>query len=103
MTVTKLVTCCYCGTRAALVLRGDSRHELTCSQCGAPLHRLKMLRTPSDRGTAPTVAPTRPGHRSAPQKNRSRPSKPSRKHRKRKGLLRKVLEEVWDEIEDIFD
>ena len=44
MTAEKIVTCCYCGTRAALVLRGRDRHELTCSACGAPLHDLKMLR-----------------------------------------------------------
>ena len=33
---TKVATCCYCGTKAALVLRGEKRHELTCSSCGAP-------------------------------------------------------------------
>jgi len=43
----KIVTCCYCGTRAALVLTGKTRHELACSSCGAPLHDLKML--PKDR------------------------------------------------------
>ena len=34
---TKIATCCYCGTRAALVLTGKHRHELSCSGCGAPL------------------------------------------------------------------
>lgn len=32
---TKVATCCYCGTKAALVLRGEKRHELTCSSRGA--------------------------------------------------------------------
>ena len=40
----KIATCCYCGTRAALVLTGRDRHELACSSCGAPLHDLKMLK-----------------------------------------------------------
>ena len=39
----KIATCCYCGTRAALVLRGDSRHELSCAACGAPLHEMKAM------------------------------------------------------------
>ncbi len=37
---TKVATCCYCGTRAALVLRGKQRHELSCASCGAPLHNM---------------------------------------------------------------
>jgi hypothetical protein len=41
----KIATCCYCGSRAALFLGGEDRHELACSNCGAPLHELKMLRT----------------------------------------------------------
>ena len=36
----KIATCCYCGTRAALQLRGDVQHELACASCGAPLHNL---------------------------------------------------------------
>ena len=43
MAYEKIATCCYCGTRAALVLRGSKRHELACSSCGAPLHDLKRL------------------------------------------------------------
>ena len=43
----KIATCCYCGSRAALVLKGKVRHELACSNCGAPLHEMKMLRTES--------------------------------------------------------
>ncbi|MDJ0822410.1 MAG: hypothetical protein QNJ09_11465 [Paracoccaceae bacterium] len=41
---TKIATCCYCGARTALVLRGKERHELSCASCGAPLHDMKMLR-----------------------------------------------------------
>ena len=48
MAVTKVGTCCYCGTKAALVLRGKDRHELSCATCGAPLHALKVLPQQTD-------------------------------------------------------
>ena len=57
---TKIATCCYCGTRAALVL-DRARHELTCAQCGAPLHNLKML--PVEK---PVAEPTQPVRRKSP-------------------------------------
>ena len=97
MPAPKIATCCYCGTRAALVLRGKERHELSCANCGAPLHDLKMLRT------------DHPGRRSLvtplPSARESRPlPDPRRQARKpRKSLKRRVLEEAWDLIEDILD
>ena len=48
----KIATCCYCGTRAALVLTGEVRHELACASCGAPLHDIRLARTAA-RGTTP--------------------------------------------------
>lgn len=88
----KIATCCYCGTRAALVL-DKGRHELTCSSCGAPLRNLKRM--PSD--SAPT---RRPKARPAPPRQSP---KPARKQKKRKSLRKKLFEEVWDAIEDVFD
>lgn len=93
----KIATCCYCGTRAALVLRGQARHELSCGTCGAPLHDLKMLpkaqsaRAPEPRRRAAV------SHQSPPKV--SRPVK----QRRRKGLFRTLLEEAVDLVEDIFD
>ncbi|MGV6805225.1 MAG: hypothetical protein ACWA49_13575 [Ruegeria sp.] len=86
----KIATCCYCGTRAALVLKGRQRHELSCSSCGAPLHDLKML--PRKKFSDPQ--PRKPVQSRAPQK------KP---RRKKKGLFTRVLDEAWDVIEDVFD
>jgi len=43
MVAQKIATCCYCGTKAALILRGKDSHELSCGSCGAPLHDLKRL------------------------------------------------------------
>lgn len=95
MPATKIATCCYCGTRAALVLRGETRHELSCSACGAPLHNLKAI--PADRTPPPKPAPSRHAPRHpAPPARRPKP-------RKRKSLSRRILSEAFDLIEDIFD
>ncbi len=104
---TKIATCCYCGTRAALVLRGQVRHELACSACGAPLHELKMLRRDpvadparSPSGRPPPAARTNPGaapSRKSVKKARHKPRK------KRKGLIYKLMEEAWDAVEDLLD
>lgn len=124
---TKIATCCYCGTRAALVLTGD-RHELSCVGCGAPLHNLKRLRSdvvaaaaqaqpgagkphksrpllqPGLAAVAGTAAGGGQGNRPCARKSDSRKSD-SRKRKKpaRKGFARKFLEEAFDVIEDIFD
>lgn len=94
---TKIATCCYCGTRAALVLRGDTRHELSCSACGAPLHDLKMLR--ADRVGGPEAKAPRPPRPGKPV----RAAKPRKKKKMRKPLWSRVLGEAFDVIEDIFD
>jgi hypothetical protein len=99
----KIATCCYCGTRAALVLRGKDRQELSCSNCGAPLHDLKMLPKAVDRGTARAATSTRPKPKAVHPKQPHPKARKVKKRSKRKGIWRKIVEEVWDEIEDIFD
>ena len=97
---TKIATCCYCGTRAALVLKGQDRHELACSSCGAPLHEMKMLRQDSTgprelaAGGKKAVSSYRPGYKSSYKK---------KSKKRRKGFKDFLLDEVWDTIEDIFD
>ncbi|MEX0284596.1 MAG: hypothetical protein AB3N23_08290 [Paracoccaceae bacterium] len=90
---TKIATCCYCGTKAALVLKGRERHELSCSGCGAPLHDLKML--PS-RKTESHKIDRRSGCDTKPHK---------KKKKKKSGLKRfgSFLEDAFDVIEDILD
>ena len=92
----KIATCCYCGTRAALVLTGRERHELSCSSCGAPLHEMKMLKTEA-KAEKPRAKPsrTRPEHSYRPVKHKRK--------KKRKSRGRWMMEEAWDLIEDIFD
>ncbi len=97
----KIATCCYCGTRAALVLTGRDRHELACSSCGAPLHEMKMIPSrkakPAKRATAPAATPAHPASRRSRYDDRPRPKK------RKKSLKRKILSEAFDLIEDIFD
>ena len=93
---TKIATCCYCGTRAALVM-DRARHELACASCGAPLHDLKMLKS-----DAAARAPV--GHRQhGPAPQRRDPPRKSKKQKPRKSLARRFLEEAFDAIEDILD
>ncbi|MEM9708713.1 MAG: hypothetical protein AAF871_07940 [Pseudomonadota bacterium] len=91
----KIATCCYCGTRAALVLSGTDRHELSCSACGAPLHNLKQLHKEHVYDKA----------RAGPKKKRPEmdPRSPKRRKKKKKGFGAWMLEEAFDVIEDIFD
>ena len=98
---TKIATCNYCGTRAALVLTGAVRHELACSGCGAPLHDLKIMPAA---GTSTRKASKPP--RQDRYDRSDKPPKPSRKpakRKKRKSTARWLLGEAVDLIEDIFD
>ncbi|MFW2542102.1 hypothetical protein ACN2XU_05625 [Primorskyibacter sp. 2E107] len=104
---TKIATCTYCGTRAALIL-DQQRHELACSSCGAPLHDLKMLK----QGAAD------PARHEMPRKGKKGPARHDgksgtgwdrgsktryKKKKRKKSLGRSFLEEAFDLIEDIFD
>lgn len=96
----KIATCCYCGTRAALVLKGAGRRELSCASCGAPLHDLKHMARPK---SEKPLQKSRPIKQVAATKAKSPKKKPEKKYKKRKGLWAKVLDEAWDAIEDVFD
>ena len=92
---TKIATCCYCGTRAALVLKGKERHELACSACGAPLHDLKIM--PARKADKPEPKVSKPVKYQRP-KSQKKPKKS-----KRKSSFSHFLGEAWDVIDDIFD
>lgn len=65
---------------------------MSCSNCGAPLHDLKMLpkrKTSAAKHTRSTTAQSVP-----PQKKRKK---------KKKSMFSRVFDEAWDVIEDIFD
>jgi transcription initiation factor TFIIIB Brf1 subunit/transcription initiation factor TFIIB len=109
----KIATCSYCGTRAALIL-DQGRHELVCSACGAPLHDMKAMPKTQDapRKNRPAGAtPKRSGPRRrvkvdwAAERAHALGDERKRKTRRksRKSLAYRVLDELWDGIEDIFD
>ena len=93
MAAQKIATCCYCGARTALVLKGRVQHELACGTCGAPLHEMKGLKADRTR-ERPRVMPA----------SHDMPVKLKKyRRKKRKSLARKMLSEVWDVLEDIID
>lgn len=114
MAYEKIATCCYCGTRAALVLAGKKSHELACSSCGAPLHDLKRL--PSAKGKTKDKRAVQLEESAQPlsgflttlnneaQLRAMRKKKVKSKGKKRrKGAMSRLFEEAFDVIEDIFD
>ena len=110
----KIATCCYCGTRAVLVF-DEARHELACSACGAPLHDMKFMPQNTDKKLKKSVKPQAkkyvPSAAMSDDVVRSSGSKPawarnekkSRKRKNKKTFFKRVLGEIIDEIEDIFD
>lgn len=109
--VQTIATCCYCGSRAALVLDGTQRHELACASCGAPLRQLKNLKSDSGRGaTGPARGHTGPGAAGAPHfpKAQRKAEKMARKalkkqFKKRRTPARRAAKGIFDLLEDIFD
>jgi hypothetical protein len=90
----KLATCCHCGRRTVLTPTASGGHALACASCGAPLTTMKPLR--------PVEACAAAAHPPARTPTKMKPGKGKRRKR-RKPLWRKVAEEIWDEIEDVFD
>lgn len=103
MPPTKIATCSFCGTRAALVLSGQTQHELSCGSCGAPLHDLKMLPiSGSGKGKKSPHLPD-PSASSHDRAMAKSSDKKRKKKKKSKSFGRWALGEVWDVIEDIID
>lgn len=102
MPATKIATCCYCGTKAVLKLRGTTQHELTCATCGAPLRALKML--PKSRSADKAAAKPEPKieHRQQAKKS-EKPYKSRKSRRPKKRFGRKAVAGFWDLLEDVVD
>ena len=101
---TKIATCNFCGTRAALVLKGEGRHELTCQACGAPLHEMKAVHAPQPRAELPARRKRDGSDRPTDRRTLHGPPRRKKKKKKnRKGLARRFFEEAFDVIEDILD
>lgn len=114
---TKIATCCYCGTRAALVLTGQDRHELSCSACGAPLHDMKRLpmsnaasqrkkqKRENDRRSKEQIPTEISGisHQKVPKSFKAEHKLRPKRSRKRSSFFKKAIEEIGDVLEEIFD
>jgi hypothetical protein len=98
---TKIATCCYCGTRAALVLNGKDKHELACSSCGAPLHMIKHL--PLQKSEPAYSSPKKKAKKYRPPLADGRSHKPTKRSKKKGWKSSWFWEEAFDLIEDIFD
>ena len=98
MVAQKIATCCYCGTKAALVLRGKDSHELSCGTCGAPLHDQKRLPV-EPRAKTPKKRPNDPWHPVSQKPTKK--MKPQKKLKKKKGFS--FMKAAFDVIEDVFD
>jgi len=98
---TKIATCSYCGRRQTLRLSARDGHELACGACGAPLHEMKWLK-PRDPEQVVKRSPPRPApHGHDPHNFREPPRR--KRGKRRKSLFKKVFEEAFDVIDDIFD
>jgi len=96
---TKIATCSYCGARTMLVPTARDGHELACASCGAPIHELKWLKSPSPKARK-SKAPSKPtSYREAEM----RPRKDKKRRKRRKPTWKKAFEEAFDLVEDIFD
>ena len=97
---TKIATCCYCGSRTMLTLAGRVQHHLACSSCGAPLSRMKAVKTeaaePRARPARPAQAPTRFAPAAAPAAQDRRP-------KRRKPFVKRFLDRIEDAVEEIVD
>jgi hypothetical protein len=89
--IQKSATCCYCGSKALLTL-DEQRHELKCSNCGAPLSRMKSLRV--DHVGDGAKVKGKKAKKAAPS-----PFDKPKKKKKRKGMTHRL----FDAAEDIFD
>ena len=86
-TAAKIATCSYCETRVVIPLSGDSRHELVCSSCGAPLQNTKLIhKNPAPAAAAQTLfkAPEKKSKEEKPTKDKQRDEKRDVKKREEK-------------------
>ncbi len=100
---TKIATCSYCGRRQTLNFTARQGHELACGACGAPIHEMKWLKPPEQRG-AVKRSPQRPAPHGFGLPERQLKSRRKKKRKpKWKRMMKDVFEDAFDVIEDIFD
>ncbi|MCA0042016.1 hypothetical protein LA304_00785 [Celeribacter sp. ASW11-22] len=91
----KSATCCYCGTKTVLTLGGETRHELKCSACGAPLSRMKALHKVHVEDSF-RVKGKKPKKASQPKLSKKK------KQKKRKSTAHRLFD-IAEDVFDLFD
>lgn len=99
---TKIATCCYCGSRASVVLGAGDAKDLTCDSCGAPLTDLQYIEKPQKSSKSGRISKPRTKNWDGNDGDHDDDRK-GKKKKKKKGFGRWLFEEAKDAIEDIFD
>ena len=99
---TKIATCCFCGSKAALTL-DQGRHELSCAQCGAPLHDLKQIPVPKLEKTGQASPLLRRFPDARPASKSKHKKRTPQKYKKQKPWLTRLGKELFDVVEDLID
>lgn len=93
----KIATCCYCGTRAALILDAG-HHGLQCTSCGAPIRNLRHL----PRSDEPPAG-RKPGKGGDKGMAKAKAKGPGKLRKRAKKKVRSLMGEVFDGLDDLFD
>jgi hypothetical protein len=101
------IQCCYCGASTLVNLRKANEKSLKCGECGAGMSVGKMAHVAANPEAA--VRQDEAARQLAPQWQEKREWRGKdddcgerRKPKKKKGFF-DHLEDLWDEVEDIFD
>jgi len=105
------IKCCYCGASTLVNLNDANANSLKCGECGAGMSVGKMEHVAAQPDA--TVRNDEAARQLAPQWQGKREwlgkcddddddDRKSRKPKKQKGFFDR-LEDIWDEVEDIFD
>lgn len=104
------IECCYCGGSTLVNLREANEKSLKCGECGAGMSVGKMAHVSADPDpvrndeAARQLAPQWQGKRDWLGKcdDDDDDDDDRREPKKKKGFFDR-LEDIWDEVEDIFD
>jgi hypothetical protein len=101
------IECCYCGAASLVNLQDANRDSLTCGACGAgmAIKRMQSVSSPPDAAGWNGEAPPRlaPQWRGDTGQRGPLGPKPDREKRKKSSGFFDMIEDLWDEVEDIFD
>lgn len=112
----KRIECCYCGASSLINLNNPHEMRLVCSGCSAKMSVDKLTPLTPAAAPAPIPRPEKPTREirfDRPDddehdyrergKRRDDDRRPGKGRRRKRRTFLNRLEDIWDEIEDIFD